>query len=70
MNPIEDRLVELETRLSFQDQTQVQFNDALLAQQACLERQQRRIERLESELSRLLALLEQDPASEPPPPHY
>lgn len=64
------RVVELETRLAFQDDTLHQLNDALLVQQ-------RTVEQLRRELAALTDRLRGfDPSpvgrreDEPPPPHY
>lgn len=67
---LEQRLVELETRLAFQEQALAELSDALA--QARLERA-RSDELLQAVLSDLRGLrgaLHADPASEPPPPHY
>jgi len=62
------RINEMETRLEFQDETVARLNDALVAQQKRLDelekRQQQLIEHLKSAQSK------DDPANEPPPPHY
>ena len=62
------RINEMETRLEFQDETIARLNDALVAQQKRLDelekRQQQLIEHLKS------AQPKDDPANEPPPPHY
>lgn len=64
------RVVELETRLAFQEEALQQMNDALL-------RQQQRLHRLANDLAALterLRGLEPSPVGrredEPPPPHY
>ena len=67
---LEQRLVELETRLAFQEQALNELSDALA--QARLERA-RSDELLQAVLDDLRGLrgaLYSDPASEPPPPHY
>ena len=68
--PLEDRIIELEARLEFQDETIARLNDELVAQQQRV-----------FELGKVLALLQNqiqdsqidaqiDPEDEPPPPHY
>lgn len=67
---LEQRLVELETRLAFQEHALAELGDALA--QARLERM-RSDELLQAVLSDLRGLrgtLYADVASEPPPPHY
>ncbi len=64
------RVVELETRLAFQDQTVQALNEVVTRQQRDLDRLQREIEALRTRLRGL------DPSpvgrreDEPPPPHY
>ena len=62
------RINEMEIRLEFQDETVARLNDALVAQQKRLDelekRQQQLIEHLKSVQSK------DEPANEPPPPHY
>ena len=67
---MENRIIELETRVAFQEATIQELNEALLAQRASLER-------LESEVIRLaerLRALTPSPVGEEgggePPPHY
>ena len=68
MSDDSQRISELESRLEFQDETITRLNDALVAQQNRLDqlekRQQQLIEHLKS------ARAKDDPANEPPPPHY
>ena len=68
MSDDSQRISELESRLEFQDETITRLNDALVAQQNRLDqlekRQQQLIEHLNS------AQAKDDPAKEPPPPHY
>ena len=68
MSDDSQRISELESRLEFQDETITRLNDALVAQQNRLDqlekRQQQLIEHLKS------AQTKDDPAKEPPPPHY
>ncbi len=65
----EDRLDELETRLSFQDDTIASLNEALVQQQL-------RIARLEKSLRLLIEQVRgneddgREYPEEPPPPHY
>lgn len=69
-NEVDPRVVELETRLAFQEQSLQALNDALVAQHRQLEVLSRTVDALKE---RLLAL-EPSPvgprADEPPPPHY
>ena len=68
MSDDSQRISELESRLEFQDETITRLNDALVAQQNRLDqlekRQQQLIEHLKSTQAK------DDPAKEPPPPHY
>ena len=66
---VELRLMELETRVAFQD-------DALMTMSDEIARQQRDIERLQLQLAALARRQEDlagqvgEPMGEPPPPHY
>ena len=65
-----DRLVELETRLAFQDHLLAELNDVVTAQGRELQQLQLQLERAMADLKTLRGLLYADPGSEPPPPHY
>ncbi len=67
---LEERLVDLEVRLAFQEQALVELSDALGASRAEQSRTARRLEAALSDLKTLRGLLYADPADEPPPPHY
>ncbi len=69
MNP-EQRLDELETRLSFQDHTVYQLNEALTDQQRQIERLQVRIDTLMQRLEAVSAALPAQTAEAEIPPHY
>jgi SlyX protein len=71
MDPdIEPRLIELETRLSFQEQALAELSLALAASRQEATRTAELLERVLSELRQPRGDLYPDPASEPPPPHY
>ena len=65
-----ERLVELETRVAFQEHTLAELNEVVTAQAKAIEDLRRQLERVLAELKTLRGLLYADPASEPPPPHY
>ena len=65
-----DRLVELETRVAFQDHTISELNDVVVAQGREIVILRRDLERALADLKTLRGLMYADPASEPPPPHY
>lgn len=68
---IEERLVELESRIAFQDDTIQTLNDALADAQMALSKQQLVLKRIVEELkSARGAGVTIDAADEPPPPHY
>lgn len=72
---LEARLVDLETRLAFQEQALTELSDALAAARDEEARNALRLHRVMDELRQLRvamsnAPLTGDPASEPPPPHY
>lgn len=71
MTPDADaRLVELETRLAFQDHTLAVLNETVVEQGRALEALSRRFELALDDLSKLRTTLLADPGQEPPPPHY
>ena len=65
-----ERLVELETRVAFQDHLLSELNDVVTAQGRELQSLQLQLQRAMADLKTLRGLLYADPASEPPPPHY
>ena len=66
----EARLVELETRLAFQEHTIGVLNDTVLEQSRALQALGRRLDDAMEDLRRLRTLLLADPGEEPAPPHY
>ena len=71
----EQRLMELETRLAFQEQALIELSDALAAARDEETRNALLLHRVLEELKQLrLAMsnapLTGDPSHEPPPPHY
>ena len=66
----EARLVELEMRLAFQDQTIATLNEAVVEQSRALDELGRRLQHALDDLARMRTLQSADPAEEPPPPHY
>ncbi len=67
---LEQRLIELEMRLSFQEQALAELSEALAASRQEATRTAELLERVLSELRQPRGDLYPDPASEPPPPHY
>lgn len=67
---LEQRLIELETRLSFQEQALAELSEALAASRKEAARTAELLERVMDELRQPRGDLYPDPASEPPPPHY
>ena len=62
-----ERLVEVETKLAFQERTIAQLQEVLLDQQKQIDRLRLQLEKLRS---RLDSAPGDDPRDEPPPPHY
>ena len=67
---MQEQIIELESKLAFQEHTIEILNETVIAQQ-------KRIEALEKDLSQLRQQVKQitppqteNPANEPPPPHY
>lgn len=67
---LEDRLVDLETRLAFQEQALAEMSDALAASQLEQTRTQDLLQRVLVDLRQLRTMAHVDAADEPPPPHW
>ncbi len=67
---LEQRLIELETRMAFQEQAMLELSEALADAREEGARNARMLAALLSDLRKLRSELHTDPASEPPPPHY
>ena len=65
-----ERLIELEVRVAFQDQTIQALNEAVTHQQAQLERLTRELVRLRAQLTSQAPALVIPADQEQPPPHY
>lgn len=68
--PLEARVVELETRLAFQEHAMTELSDALAELRAEAARSADLLRRVLEEIKLHRGDLMADPASEPPPPHY
>ncbi|WP_369929984.1 SlyX family protein [Xanthomonas sp. NCPPB 2632] len=67
---VDDRLNELEVRLSFIDDTVNGLSSADTEIARRLDRLERAVRDLRSDLINMRAGIGSDPANEPPPPHY
>ena len=67
---LEARLVELETRLAFQENAMTELSDALAAIRLEAERNADLMRRALEEMKSSRGAFFADPAEEPPPPHY
>lgn len=67
---LEARVIELETRLAFQEQAVAELSDALAAARLELSRNDALLRRALDELQAHRPGITGDPADEPPPPHY
>ncbi|GIX36685.1 MAG: protein SlyX [Lysobacteraceae bacterium] len=67
---LEKRLVDLETRLAFQERALNELSDMLVASRVAQEAMRARLEAALVDLKSLRGLLYADPGQEPPPPHY
>ncbi|MDZ4349958.1 MAG: SlyX family protein [Xanthomonadaceae bacterium] len=70
MTANEERLVELETRLAFQEHALNELSEALADIRAAHARQALALERALADLRQLRTVQYANPADEPPPPHY
>jgi SlyX protein len=67
---LEQRVVELETRLAFQEHAQSELSDALAELRAEAARNAGLLRRVLEDIKQHRGDLMADPADEPPPPHY
>jgi len=67
---MDDRLVDLETRLAFQEHTLQELSQALYEHQRLIDQLTRRLEAAEARLKSIAASPVASPAEETPPPHY
>ena len=67
---LEQRLVELESRLAFQEHALSELSDALAEARLERARSQAVLEAVLADLRGLRGAMYADSASEPPPPHY
>lgn len=70
MRELVERVVELEMRVAFQDDTMQGLNAVITDQSLRIEQLERRLELMLTDLKSLRGLLYADPSQEPPPPHY
>ena len=70
MNNLEDQLIELQTRMAFQDDTIQSLSDELASQQDEVARLTQMVKVLNQQMKLLSAEPSSNPADEPPPPHY
>lgn len=68
--PTAERLADLETRITFMDDTLVALGDADALQARRLLALEQAVHDLRAELAAIRTGLGDDPHSEPPPPHY
>lgn len=67
---LEARLIELETRVSFQEQAIAELSEALADARLQGSRNSEMLRNLIEDLGKVRSALYSDPADEPPPPHY
>jgi len=67
---LEKRMVELETRLSYQDHTIGELNEVVIRQQDQLDRLSRELKNIREHLSEVRSSGLARPDEEAPPPHY
>lgn len=67
---MEHRLVELETKLAFQEDTIQKLNDVATLQQKQIDRLSRELEEIKSHLREIMPSLVSSEKEEKPPPHY
>lgn len=67
---MDEKLVDLETRIAFLEDAQQQLSDVMARQEKEIERLVNRIADLEAQLRAVAPSLVADSAEETPPPHY
>ena len=67
---LEQRIIELETRLSYQDHTIEQLNEVVTAQQRQIDHLEKGMRAIRSHLGTADATDTRRPDDEAPPPHY
>ncbi len=67
---LEQRLVELETRLAFQEQAMAELSEALAASRIEATRNAELLQRALDGMKQARSGFFADPGDEPPPPHY
>jgi SlyX protein len=67
---MDDRLIELESRIAFQDHTLQELNEVIVRQQREIDALRRELEALRAQLKTLAPALVAGRSEETPPPHY
>lgn len=67
---MDDRLIELESRIAFQDHTLQELNEVIVRQQREIDDLRRDLEVLRTQLKALAPALVASRGEETPPPHY
>jgi SlyX protein len=67
---MQDRIVELESKVAFQDELINRLDEALVAQRDELDRLAERVRRLEEQVKAGASSIIRSEAEETPPPHY
>lgn len=67
---MEERFIELETKIAFQENTIDALNEVVTNQQSQIERLEAEIKAIKEQLANLADALPGGQMPEPPPPHY
>lgn len=67
---MEEKLIDLETRIAFLEDAQQQLSDVIARQEKELQHLRARVEDLEEQLRQAVPSLTGGSGDEPPPPHY
>lgn len=70
LNRLENRVMELENKIAFQEHTIEELNEALVSQQFMLDKLQRQLRHLAQKLQGIQPSNIASLAEETPPPHY
>ena len=69
-NEVKKRLVELETRIAFQEQSISDLSDVIVSQQAEIDQVAQKMQRMARRMANFEEFRGEGSEPEPPPPHY
>ncbi len=70
MNELEDKIIEIETKLAFAEESIEQLNDVIVSQQKVLDKLTRQIQLLDKKIDEEAQNWQQTNPTDETPPHY